>query len=166
MKELCHLERNRVTGAASRRRASLPTSISPLRFAAPSEVKEACALDRSEHGFDYDVEACSARQRTFLAGLAARVQRGRQRGLRQLCGGRRRALPPVPGPDEEARDEEHFFVPSSLSLSLSRVLTHLSSFDFRQCCNCIEIYLAVRILQQNSLARHWARDWRCKKQFS
>ena len=26
-----------------------------------TEVKEACALVRSEHGFDYDVEACSAR---------------------------------------------------------------------------------------------------------
>ena len=31
-----------------------------------AKVQEACARVRSAHGFDYDVEACSARQRTFL----------------------------------------------------------------------------------------------------
>ena len=31
-----------------------------------AEVKEECARIRNDLGFDYDVEACSARQRTFL----------------------------------------------------------------------------------------------------
>jgi hypothetical protein len=31
-----------------------------------AEIKEACVRVRSAHGFDYDVECCSARQRTFL----------------------------------------------------------------------------------------------------
>jgi hypothetical protein len=31
-----------------------------------AELKEACESVRSAHGFDYDVETCSARQRTFL----------------------------------------------------------------------------------------------------
>jgi len=73
-----------------------------------AEIKTACAAARSEHGFDYDVETCSARQRTFLWQVSQPAFSGSE-GFAAAAGERYLQFL---GLMKKHGCEEHFFVPS------------------------------------------------------
>ena len=74
-----------------------------------AELKEACESVRSAHGFDYDVETCSARQRTFLWQIS---QPAFSEGCSDFSGATTARYLQFLGLMKKHGYDQHFFVPS------------------------------------------------------